>query len=350
MKRFSILLLLFVQSGVALPVVPLATTPGNPGYTRFAVGLLATAQREVLAALSDVRMYRGDGATAELLAALAGAASRGVPVRVLAELRRDGALPEQGAAMAWLAERGVAVRWDAPEVTLHAKFLVVDRRWVVVGSTHWTASALTRSVQLDLAIESEELGEAFGRFFDHLWAGELKLTPQLGPAPWPQTALVPLLDPPQGGIHAGLLPALIRGARESVDVLIYRLGYYPAYADSPSNRIVDELCRAAARGVRVRVLLEGGEDFPDLARDNRVAGSYLAACGVDVGFDPPGTTLHAKVLVVDGRDVVVTSANFSYTSLAQNVEAGVAVLGAPELGVPLRAWFELLWREARRLR
>jgi len=102
--------------------------------------------------------------------------------------------------------------------------------------------------------------------------------------------------------------------------------------------------------VRVRVLLEGGEDFPDLARDNRVAGSYLAACGVDVGFDPPGTTLHAKVLVVDGRDVVVTSANFSYTSLAQNVEAGVAVLGAPELGVPLRAWFELLWREARRLR
>lgn len=350
MKPFTILFLLFAQSGVALPVVAVSTAPGNPGYARFTVELVATAQREVLAALSDVRMYRGDGATGELLGALVGAASRGVAVRVLVELRGEGPLPEQQAALAYLAERGVAVRWDSPEVPLHAKFLVVDRQWVVVGSTHWTESALTRSVQLDLAVESEELAAAFGQFFDHLWAEQLKLIPQLAPMPWPQPAVVPLLDPPQGKLHAGVLPALIRGAQESVEVLIYRFAYYPAYPNSPSNQIVDELCRAVARGVRVRALLEGGEDFPDLAGDNRVTGSYLAACGVEVAFDPPGTTLHGKVLIVDGRDVVVTSANFSYASLSQNVEAGVALLGAPEVGVPLRSWFDSLWTEARRLR
>lgn len=348
--RLASILVLFSALGLGAPVVPLGTTPGEQGYLGFVPSLIAQAEREVLAALSDLRFYGAEGATGELLGTLASAAGRGISVRVLAELRSGGPLPEQAAATRYLAERGVEVRWDSPDVTLHAKFLVVDRRWVVVGSTHWTATALTRSVQLDLAIESEELGAAFGSFFDLLWEGRLKVTPKLPPEPWPRPALLPLLDFPGGRLHGGLLPALLRGARESVDLVAYRLVYYPAYADSPSNRIIDELCWAAGRGVRVRVLLEGGEDWPDLARDNRIAAAYLAACGVEVRFDPPGTTLHAKALVVDGRDVVVTSANLSYASLAQNVEAGVAVLGAPELGLLLGAWFELRWSEGRPLR
>lgn len=343
------MLLVFAWSGAALPVVPLGTTPDDPAYCRFVVDLVAQAQQEILAALSDLRRYAGNGATGELLRALARAAGRGVRVRVLAEQRETAPAPEQRDALAYLEGQGVAVRWDAPEVTLHAKFVVVDRRWVVVGSTHWTMSALTRSVQLDLAIGSPDLGAAFAHFFELLWEGQLKALPQLPPPPWPQPAVVPLLDPPQGGLHAQLIPDLIRRATESVQVVIYRLAYYPAYPDSPSNRVVDALCAAAARGVAVQVLLEGGEEFPDVAHGNRIAASYLAACGVAVRVDCPGTTLHAKGLIVDGRDVLVTSANWSYASLVRNVEAGVVVLGAPALGRPLRAWFEALWVRARPL-
>ncbi|MCX7750544.1 MAG: phospholipase D-like domain-containing protein [Candidatus Bipolaricaulota bacterium] len=350
MKFVSILVCLFSAVGLGIPVVPLGTTPEGRTYLGFVPGLLARAEREIVAALSDLRLYGGDGATGDLVAALVSAAGRGVRVRVLVELRREGPLPEQEAAVRYLEERGVGVKWDSPDVTLHAKFLVVDRRWVVVGSTHWTASALTRSVQADLAIESRELGAAFGAFFDLLWEGKLKVNPRLPPEPWPRPTIVPLLEFPGSGLHAALIPALLRGAKASVDLLVYRLAYYPAYADSPANRVVDELCRAAARGVRVRVLLEGGEEFPDLGGDNRIAAAYLAACGVEVRLDPPGTTLHGKVLLVDGQDVVVTSANVSYASLVQNVEAGVALLGARELGFLLRGWFDLRWGEGRPLR
>jgi len=350
MKRIAILFLFFAWGGAALPVVPLATTPHDPMYSRFVVDLIASAEEEVLAALSDIRSYTADGATAGLLVALADAAGRGVRVRVLAERREEGPHPRQRDALAYLTGRGVEARWDTPEVTLHAKFLVVDRRWVVVGSTHWTLSALTRSVQLDLAIEAGELGDAFGRFFDLLWEGQLQVAPQLAPQPWPRPALVPLLDPPQGGLHSQMILEMLRAATESVRVLIYRLAYYPAYSDSPSNRIVDELCRAASRGIEVQVLVESGEDFADLERGNRIAAAYLSACGVAVRFDEPGTTLHAKGLLVDRRDVLITSANWSYYSLARNVEAGVAGLGIPELVQPLAAWFDTLWIRARPLR
>ncbi|MBP7726613.1 MAG: hypothetical protein KA136_04550 [Candidatus Bipolaricaulis sp.] len=349
MKRVAILLSFFTWAAGAVPVVPLATTPDDPQYVRFVTDLVAGAREEVLASLSDIRRYTGDGATEGLLVALADAAARGVRVRVLAERRETDPLFEQRGAADYLAERGVGVRWDVPEVTLHTKFLVVDRRWVVVGSTHWTMSALTRSVQLDLALESPELGAAFGEFFDLLWEGQLKAIPAHPPPPWPEPAVVPLLDPPQGGLHARYIPDLIRRAERSVRVILYRLGYYPTYSDSPSNRIVEELCAAAARGVVVQVLLEGGEDFADLAHDNRVAAAYLTACGVAVRFDAPGTTLHAKGLIVDGRDVLVTSANGSYSSLVHNVEAGILLLSAPEVGRPLAHWFDVLWDEARPL-
>lgn len=350
MKRIAILLFVFTWVGAAMPVVPLLTASDRPMYADFVEALIAAAEWEVLAALSDIRLYAGDGATAGLLQALAAAAERGVEVRVLAEARATGPHPDQRAALQYLDQRGVVVQWDTPEVTLHAKFLVVDRRWVVVGSTHWTMSALTRSVQLDLAVDAEELGDAFGRFFDLLWEGQLRAVPDLALPPWPHPAIVPLLDPPQGGLHAQVIPDVIRLAEHSVQAMIYRLAYYPAYSDSPSNRIVQELCAAAARGIEVRVLLEGGEDFADLAHDNRVSAAYLTACGVAVRMDAPGTTLHAKGLIVDGRHVLVTSANWSYYSLVRNIEAGIAVLGAPELGKPLQELFDELWAHARALR
>ncbi|HEU68593.1 MAG TPA: hypothetical protein ENN53_05200, partial [Candidatus Acetothermia bacterium] len=185
MKRLAILLFFLVGTAQAFPVIPLATTPESGEYLEFVPALIASAEQEVLVALSDIRLYAGDGATSPLLAALVGAATRAVEVRVFIERREDGPYPAQQPAFAYLAERGVAVRWDVPEVTLHTKFLVIDRRWVIVGSTHWTASALTRSVQLDLAVEDEELAAAFRSFFDLLWEGQVKAVPRLPPPPWP---------------------------------------------------------------------------------------------------------------------------------------------------------------------
>ncbi len=349
MKPVAIVVLWVALTAAAFPVVPLVSEVGAPYYEQFVTQLASAAREEVLVALSDLRLYPAAGATHGLLTALAQAASRGVKVQVLLERRETDLLPEQRGALTFLAERGVSVREDPAGVTLHAKFLVVDRRWVVVGSTHWTSTALTRSTQVDLALDCPELAQAFAQFFTILWEGRVEVKTRL-PLPTEEVPhVLPLLELPTSSLHAQVLPAMIDRAQSSVDVLLYRFAYYPQYPDSPSNRILEALRRALGRGVRVRVLLEDGALFPEVAQDNRLAGALLVSYGAQVRLDHPDSVLHAKCLIVDDRDVLVSSANWSYYSLARNVEAGVAFFATPELAWALRSRFESLWKRARPL-
>ncbi len=350
MRGFAILAAWLTVGGWAFPVVPLVSEPHHPAYMQFVPTLLSQAQEEILAALSDLRRYPEEGPTAVLVEALAQAAARGLTVRVLVERSSSDLLFEQREALRFLASYGVDVREDTPEVTLHTKFLVVDRRWVVVGSTHWTYTALTESVQVDLAIDCPELAGLLAQFFHLVWEGDLQARVKLESADVFPPAVLPLLDLPSGSLHATWVPQLIGRAERSVDICLYSFSYYPQYPDSPSNRIVDALRAALARGVQVRLLLDDGALFPDLAQANRLTGALLASYGAQVRLDSAEAVLHAKCLLVDGRDVLVSSANWVYSSLARNVEAGVVFLGVPELAQALQSKFDELWRRAHPVR
>ncbi len=41
------------------------------------------------------------------------------------------------------------------------------------------------------------------------------------------------------------------------------------------------------------------------------------------------TKLHAKVIIADGRDALITSANLTYHGYEANIEIGVRVAGEP---------------------
>ncbi|MFN3346770.1 MAG: phospholipase D-like domain-containing protein [Candidatus Bipolaricaulaceae bacterium] len=332
----------------AFPVWLLWTTPEDPAYLRHVPELLSSAQREILVALSDLRTY-SDGTTDPLLLALRKAKERGAEVYVLIERGADAVAPGQREAEELLRSWGIAVRPDNPQVTLHAKFLVLDGRYVVVGSTHWTKSALTRSVQVDLVLDCPELAGIFRSFFFRLWDGRLEAQAQLPGTPWPAPAILPLLDLPETLVHTQALATLLAQAKKETLVLLYQVVYYPQYPDSPSTRLLGHLAWGASRGQRIRVLLEGGEGTPEVGDSNRLSGVWLYSQGADVRFDPVGIIMHAKALVMDGQHVVVTSANWTYAGLARNVEAGVLLFGVPELAAILAGKFHELWGRSRPL-
>ncbi len=293
-------------------------------------------------ALSDIRAY-ADGTTDPLLSALCQAARRGSKVYVLVERKDRPFFPEQERALAELRAAGANVKEDAPETTLHAKFLVIDGRLVLVGSTHWTKTALTASVQVDLVLEEPTLAALFRRFFFYLWEGKLETKTQLPPRPWPEPALVPLLDFPEAKANFTALYHLLGEAQQDVSLLLYELAFYPAYSDSPSNLLLQALVEGARRGVKVRVIVESGEADAKLEENNRLSAAWLATHGIEVRFDSTQTIMHAKCLIVDGRHLWVSSANWNYYSLAKNVEGGVLLLGAPELANLAEAYFLRLW-------
>lgn len=329
----------------ALPLLPLWTTPENPRYLHHVPEILANAKEEVLVALSDLRAY-ADGSSDPLISTLCTLAKAGVPIYVLSEKGNRPLSPEQEAALTRLRLAGANVREDSPEITLHAKFIVVDGYWVIVGSTHWTKTALTASIQVDLALAEPELAALFRRFFFYLWEGKLGTKTQIPSGPWSEPILIPLLDFPEAKTHFTAIQLMLERAQAEILVLLYQLTFYPEYPDSPSTVLMRMLAQAARRGVHVRVLLEGGESDQALADSNRLSAAWLTTQGVEVRFDPVQTTMHAKCLIVDGAHVLVSSANWNYSSLVKNVEAGLALWNLPQLGQFFATQFAELWQNS----
>jgi phosphatidylserine/phosphatidylglycerophosphate/cardiolipin synthase-like enzyme len=101
-----------------------------------------------------------------LVQELLDAQKRGVDVTV--EMERDalgkGMVYEQNRrAATLLSQGGVKVRFDTPKVTTHVKAVVIDNRYVYLGSHNLTQSALRYNNELSVMIDSPELaGEVTG--------------------------------------------------------------------------------------------------------------------------------------------------------------------------------------------
>ena len=115
---------------------------------------------------------------------------------------------------------------------------------------------------------------------------------------------------------------MIEGATDSVDLA----HFYASNAEgSRLEGVIAALERAAARGVRVRFLSE--DDFYGTypATLDRLA----AHSGIEVRRLPTaellGGVLHAKMMLVDGREAFVGSQNFDWRALEHIVELGVRV-------------------------
>jgi cardiolipin synthase A/B len=96
----------------------------------------------------------------------------------------------------------------------------------------------------------------------------------------------------------------------------------------PGREFRQALIHAAARGVRVRLLLQGKVDYRIAAVAARVLYDELLAKGVQI-FEYTPAYLHAKVAVVDGDWATLGSSNIDPLSLLLNLEANVVVCDAP---------------------
>ncbi|HRG97979.1 MAG TPA: phospholipase D-like domain-containing protein [Polyangiaceae bacterium] len=139
---------------------------------------------------------------------------------------------------------------------------------------------------------------------------------------WPVETALDHADIPDA---TGVWIAMIDGARESLELAEFYLSDAPPSArPSALTRVVAAIERAAARGVRVRVLVE--EAF--YAKYPELPDALAATRGVDLRRADGkrlygGGILHAKYFIVDGRDAYVGSQNFDYRSLEHIHELGL---------------------------
>ncbi|WNG53866.1 phospholipase [Archangium gephyra] len=285
-----------------------------------------------------------------VIQAIEAAADRGVKVRVLAEEKFYAQYPE---TLERLAKRpGIEVRrLDTAKVfgggVLHAKYFVVDGREAYLGSQNFDWRALEHIQEMGLRIRVPEVVRSMADIFEQDWAlavgapapGTAAVggpfpasyagsTVQVTPAHSPERYLP---DPATWDLPK--LVKLIDGAKRSVRVQL--LTYKAKGRDgSPFPELEEALKRAAARGVKVELLLaDWGK------RKGTIEGlqALHAPPGLTVklvtiprwsgGFIPFARVVHAKYMVVDGEQAWVGTSNWERDYFTQSRNVGVIVEG-----------------------
>lgn len=121
--------------------------------------------------------------------------------------------------------------------------------------------------------------------------------------------------------------------------------YVAGQAGEPLDGILERLEAAAARGVRIRFLMEArGERMSDAATLARLRGIRgLEFRVLDFGKLQPNGIIHAKYFVVDGREAFVGSQNFDWRALKHIHETGLRITDAT-LVAQVQAIFERDWQ------
>jgi Phosphatidylserine/phosphatidylglycerophosphate/cardiolipin synthases and related enzymes len=346
---------------------------GDEAYPAM-LELIRTAKHRIS---FETYIIEDDETTNTFFAALEDAAARGVEVRTLV----DAAGFKRGtiAQLNELSNRGIQARIFNPLLfswTIfrfnnrdHRKILVVDGAHAVLGginvsdeqtgdgTTGWRDTSILVSGPAALNAESvfAETWEQGGRGFvgknlpiaslnpiKHVLEAPLMdfkqhflnqplfvPTPCGDPAPIPEavaksdrlhpdvTARIVASAPDKASSSTYDLSLLgIHGARERIDVAC---AYFV-----PHRALKLALVEAAARGVRIRLLLPGVTDIAGVREIGMKSYGGLLEAGVEI-YEWPHEILHAKTMAVDGKWLVVGSANMDGRSYFLNYEANVVV-------------------------
>lgn len=137
---------------------------------------------------------------------------------------------------------------------------------------------------------------------------------------------------------AAVIGEMLRHTRAGGEILL--VGYSLTADDgSPSADIIELLVEASREQAQVRVVLHKDEEAKN--RDNLLdAWSAFAVKPTIYTWEPraggPYTKMHAKALVVDRVEVLVTSANLTFHGLSENIELGLRVRGPQAAAIAQR--------------
>jgi len=68
----------------------------------------------------------------------------------------------------YLTLNNINVYFSPPDITTHSKMIVIDRRYVVVGSANWSYSAMEKNNEASVIIDSPELAEVYIKYFEDI--------------------------------------------------------------------------------------------------------------------------------------------------------------------------------------
>ncbi len=306
---------------------------------------------------------------------LAQARARGVAVTVLVEGGPVGGIgPAEKAALWQMNQSGIPVyamvssaSAHAPYRYNHAKYVVVDRKTVLVVSENFKFSGFAKegttgnrgwgvalsdpatAAYFSSVFRTDLMGPSIIPYHGEPGANETPAAGQYRAAFAPQAFTGATVRPVLAPDTSGEITGLINSATISIDI---EEAYITNESRYTLNPFLAATINASRRGVHVRIILdsywynvEGTRDNDEMAAlINRIAVTEnlpLEARLADLATSR-FEKVHNKGVIVDGRRVLVSSINWNSNSPNFNREAGV-IIDHPGVGQYFSAVFEDDW-------
>ena len=227
---------------------------------------------------------------------------------------------------------------------MHRKIVVVDGRRAFVGGINYSADHLADfglQAKQDYAVQVEGpiVGQIHtfvqqalvagqrsrsqsrtGRLQDSLASRAQTLARSWNAVPGPAGSAAAIFVTRDNRLHTTDIERhyriAIRAARSRV--VIANAYFFPGY------RLLQDLRRAARRGVKVQLILQGEPDMAIVKTAANMLYHHLLSAGVQI-FEYCDKPLHGKVAVADNEWSTVGSSNLDPLSLSLNLEANVII-------------------------
>jgi cardiolipin synthase len=308
---------------------------------------IEAARRSILI---ETYIFADDNIGTRVGAALVAAAGRGVVVRMLIDGYGGGDHARR--LVKELVVQGVDARIYRPERwwrlerkllrRLHRKMAVFDDALAFVGGINiiddhnLPESEKGRlGPRFDFAVRCEgPIVSAIALAMKRLWWTVLFVDPRKTSGRLPMMSMQPPLGAFPDGVAASLLlrdnlrhrrvieRAYLTALERARDDVLIANAYF-----LPGRRFRAALREATARGVRVRLLLQGRVEYAIQHFGQRALYGQLLAAGIEI-YEYVPSYLHAKVAVIDDRWATVGSSNIDPVSLLLAREANVVVYEA----------------------
>ncbi|MBJ3816597.1 cardiolipin synthase ClsB [Shimwellia pseudoproteus] len=277
-----------------------------------------------------------------LHAALCDAAGRGVQVELLIDGYGSAALSDD--FIRRLTDAGVILRYYDPAPRrfgglrtnlfrrLHRKIVVIDEKTAYVGGINYSADHLLsfgQEAKQDYTVEIRgPVVDDIRRFALSWLPGNPTLFHRWKPGfrrsrPTPaslDTMAQVLFVWRDNAYHRTTIERhyikMLAKARH--EVIIANAYFFPGY------RLLHAIRKAARRGVKVQLVLQGHPDIPLVKTGARLLYHYLVSSGVEI-YEYGRRPLHGKVAVMDDNWATVGSSNLDPLSLSLNLEANVII-------------------------
>ena len=147
--------------------------------------------------------------------------------------------------------------------------------------------------------------------------------------------------------YCEIVSNLIDNAQGEILICMFQFSYYTDKPESFSNRLVSKLIDKSRQGVKIKILLEGGESFlgKGFYESVKEITGLLKQPNIEIKTDRKQKTTHAKFVVVDSKYVLLGSTNWTYYGLQENNESNV-LIESEKVAKEFKKYFEKLWKDS----